>query len=72
VYTDVSVSRPIGFDLVVFLEDGHEMFHVFFSDVFYAKIVNNKCERYWSCCVLPLSGHQFALEISVFVEALFK
>ena len=48
------------------------MFCVFFSDVFYAKVVDNECERYWSCCVFPQAGHQFALEISVFVEALFK
>ena len=48
------------------------MFCVFFSNVFYAKVVNNECKRYWSCCVFPQAGHQFALEISVFVEALFK
>ena len=53
VYANVSVSRPIGFDLVMFLEDGHEVVNVVFSGVFDAKAVNNECERNESCDVLP-------------------
>ena len=31
---DVSVARPIGLDFVMFLEGGHEVVNVFFTDVF--------------------------------------
>jgi hypothetical protein len=48
------------------------MFNVFFSDVFDAKVVYNECECYWSCCVLPKSRYQFALKVSLFVEAFFE
>ncbi len=67
-----SVSRPIGLDLVVFLEDVHEVVGVFFSNVFDAKVVYDKCELYWSRDVFPQPGHQFALEVSLLVEALFE
>ncbi len=50
---NVSVARPIGLDLVMFLEGGHEVIGVFFTNVFYAKIVDNECERNGSCDVLP-------------------
>ena len=72
VYSYVSGSRPIGLDLVVFLENVHEVVNMLFSDVFYAEVVYDKCERYWSRDVPPQTRHQFALKVSVFVEALFE
>ena len=69
---DVSVARPIGLNFVMFLEGGHEVDDVFFTHVFHAKIVNHECEGNGSCGVLPEAGYQFALEVTVFVELLFK
>ena len=69
---NVSVACPTGFDFVMFLEGGHEVVDVFFTNVFYAKIINNKCERNGSCDVLPEAGCQFALEVTVSVEPLFE
>ena len=71
---DASVARPIGLDFVMFLESGHDVVEVFFTDVFYAKIFDHKCEANGSCGVLPVpgAGYQFALEVTVFVEPLFK
>ena len=54
VYSNVSGSHPIGLDLIVFLEDGHEVVNMLFSDIFLAtEVVNDKFERYWSSDVLP-------------------
>jgi hypothetical protein len=72
VYSYVSVSRPLGLDLIVFLEDVHEVVDVFFSNVFDAEVVYDMCERYRSRDVFPQPGLQFALEVSVLVEALFE
>ena len=69
---DVSVAHPIGLDLVMFSEDGHEVVNVFFTNVFHAKIVNHECEGNGSCGVLPEARYQFALEVTVFVESLFE
>ena len=69
---NVSVARPIGLDLVMFLEDGYEVVDMFFTDVFYAEIVDNECERNGSCGVLPEAGYQFALEVTMFIELLFE
>ena len=38
----------------------------------YAEVVYDKCELYWSRDVFPQPGHQFALEVSLLVEALFE
>ena len=53
VYSNVSGSHPIGLDLIVFLEDGHEVVSVLFSYIFDAEVINNKCERYRSRGMLP-------------------
>ncbi len=45
---------------------------MFFANVFDAEIIDNQCELYWSCVVLPKSRYQFALLVSVFVETFFK
>ena len=66
---DVSAARPIGINFVMFLEGGHEVDDVFFTNVFHAKIVNHECEGNGSCGVLPEAGYQFALEVTVFVES---
>ena len=43
-----------------------------FSSIFDAKVVYDERERYRSRDVLPQTGHQFALKLSVLVEALFE
>jgi hypothetical protein len=45
---------------------------MFFAKVFDAEIIDNQWELYGSCVVLPKSWYQFALLVSVFVEAFFK
>ncbi len=48
------------------------MLCIFFVDLFDAEIIDNQCELYVSCVVLPKFRYQFALWVSVFVEAFFK
>ncbi len=43
---------------------------MFFAGVFDAKVIDNQCELYVSCVVLPKARYQFAL--SVFVEAFLE
>jgi hypothetical protein len=71
-YPNVSFASPITCKIVVFFECILEMLFMFFANVFDAKIINNQCELYGSCVVLPKSRYQFALPVSVFVEAFFK
>ena len=69
---NVSVACLIGLDFVMFLEGKHEVVNMFFTDVFYAEIVDHECEGNGPCDVLPETGYQFALEVTVFVESLFE
>jgi hypothetical protein len=71
-YSDVSFACPIACKFVVFFECIHEMLCMFFTDVFDAKIINNQCELYGSCVVLPKSRYQFAFPVSVLVKAFFE
>jgi hypothetical protein len=71
-YLDVSFACPIACKFVVFFECILEMLCMFFASVFDAKIINNQCKLYGSCAVLPKSRYQFALPVSVFVEAFFE
>ena len=43
-----------------------------FSNVFYAEVIDYETELYRSPFVGPEAGGDFALEISMFVESLFK
>ncbi len=70
-YPNVSFSCPIVHRFVVFFECVLEMLCMFFANVFDAKVINNQCELYGSCVVLPKSN-QFSLLVSVFVEAFFE
>ncbi len=70
-YPDVLFACPIACKFVVFFECVLEMLCMFFANVFDADI-NNECELYGSCVVLPKSRYQFALPVSTFVEAFFK
>ena len=54
------------------LQNLFEMVGMFFSDVFYSKVVNNQRELYWPCVLSPKAGYQFALYVTVFVLSLFK
>ncbi len=45
---------------------------MFIANVFDAEIINNQCELYGSCVMLPKSRYQFALPVSVFVEAFLR
>ncbi len=71
-YLDVLFACPIACKFVVFFKCVLEMLCMFFAAVFDAKIINNQCELYGSCVVFPKSRYQFALPVSVFVEAFFK
>ncbi len=71
-YPDVLFACPIACKFVVFFECILEMLCMFFANVFDAKIIDNQCELYGSCVVLPKSRYQFALQVSVFVEAFFE
>jgi hypothetical protein len=71
-YLDVSFACPVAPKFVVFFKCVLEMLSMFFADVFDAKIINKQCELYGSCVVLPKSGYQFALSVSMFVETFFK
>ena len=50
---NVSVACPNVLDLVMLLEDGHEVVNVFFTNVFYAEIVDNKGKENGPCGVFP-------------------
>ncbi len=71
-YPDVLFACLIACKFVVIFECILEMLCMFFANVFDAEIINNQCELYGSCVVLPKSWYQFALPVSVFVEAFFK
>ncbi len=45
---------------------------MFFADVFDGRVVNNQCEMYETCVMLPKSQYRFALLVSVFVEAFYE
>jgi hypothetical protein len=71
-YPDVLFACPIARKFLVFFEWILEMLCMFFADVFDAKIIDNQCELYGSCDVLPKSRYKFALSGTVFVEVFFK
>ncbi len=71
-YPNVLLACPITCKFVVFFECFLEMLCMFFADLFDTKIINNQCELYGSCVVLPKSRYQFALPVSMFVEVFFK
>jgi hypothetical protein len=71
-YPNVSFACPITCKFVVFFECVLKMLCMFFANVFDAKIIGNQCELYGSCVVLPKSWHQFALPVSMFIEAFFE
>ena len=70
--TNVSLTCPICGDFVVFFEYCFEVVCVFFADIFYSKVIDYKCELYWSCFMTPWSSDEFALVIAVFVESFFE
>ncbi len=71
-YPNVLFACPITCKFVVFFECVLEMLCMFFANVFDAKIIDNQCELYGSCVVLPKSRYQFALPVSMFVEVFFE
>ncbi len=71
-YPNIPFACPITCKFVVFFECVLEMLCMFFANVFDTKIVDNQCELYGSCVVLPKSRYQFALPVSVFVEVFFE
>ncbi len=71
-YSNELFACPIACKFVVFFECVLEMLCMFFANIFDAKIINNQRELYGSCAVLPKSRYQFALLVSMFVEAFFE
>ncbi len=59
--SNVSFAPPIARKFVMLFECILEMLYMFFANVFYAKIIENQCELYGSCAMLPKSRYQFAL-----------
>ncbi len=57
-YLDVLFACPIACKFVVFFECVLEMLCMFFADVFDAGIINNQCDLYGSCLVLPKSRYK--------------
>ena len=71
-YLDLPFSCPITRKFVVISECVLEMLCMFFADVFDAEVINNQCELYGPCVVLPKARYQFAWSVFVFVEAFFE
>jgi hypothetical protein len=71
-YPSVLFAYLIACMVVVFFECVLEMLCMFFADVFDAKIIDNQCELYGFCAMLTKSRYQYALSVSVFVEAFFE
>ncbi len=71
-YPDVLFACPIARKFVVLFECVLEMLCMFFVDVFDAEIINNQCELYGSCVVLPKSRCQFALLVSMFLRCFLR
>ncbi len=67
-YPNVLFPCPITRKFVVFFKCVLEMLCMFFANEFDPEVINNQCELYRSCVVLPKSRYQFALLVSVFVE----
>jgi hypothetical protein len=70
--SDVSTSRPVCGDFVVFFEHLFEMLGVFATDVFDSEVVDDQCELNGSGHVFPEAWDQFALIIAVLVQTLFE
>jgi hypothetical protein len=71
-YLDVSFACPIACKFAVLFECVLVMLCMLYANKFDAKIIDNQCELYGSCVVLPKSRYQFALSVSLFVEAFFE
>ncbi len=71
-YPDVSFACSIACKFAVFFECILEVLCMFFTNVFDTKIVDNQCELYGSCVGLPKFRYQFALPVSVLVDAFFE
>jgi hypothetical protein len=72
VYANVSTSRPIGGDFVVFFEDFFEMLDVISTDVFDSEIIGDKSELNGSGLMFPESWDQLTLIVAMLVQTLFK
>ena len=53
VNSEVALSFPIIGDVVMLLENGHEMLCMLFADVFYSNFFNAKRESDWASGVCP-------------------
>jgi hypothetical protein len=71
-YPHVLFACLITRKFVVFFECVLEVLCMIFANVFDANIIDNQCELYGSCVVLPKYRYQFALLVSVFVEAFLR
>ncbi len=71
-HPNASFACPIAYKFVAFFECVLEILCMFFLNKFDAEIVDNQCELYGSCVVLPKSQYQFALLVSVSVEVFFE
>ena len=70
--SNVTLSLPIIFYVIMLFEHLLQMVDVFVTYVFDPKVVDHQCELYWSHVVLPQSWYQFVLSISMFFESFFK
>ena len=70
--SDVASSVPFGGNSVVLLQCLFEVHRMFLADILDTEIVNDQSELYWSPLVFPEARNQFALMVTVLVEAFFQ
>ena len=59
-----ALSLPIMGDGVMLLEDGHEVLHMLFYNIFYSKVVNAKREADWASGACSEAGGKCTLSAS--------
>jgi hypothetical protein len=69
---DVTFSSPIRSYLVVLFEGVLEVESMLGANVLDAEVVNDKGELYWAMIMLPETGDELALVVTVLVESLLE
>ncbi len=69
---DVSPTLPVGGDFIIEAENFVKMFSVFFAYVLDSKIIYSENESDRTRFVAPETRDKFALEVSMFVQALLE
>ena len=70
VNSEVALSLPIMGDGAMLTEEGHEVMHMIFANIFYSKVVNAKREAYLASDVCPATGGKCTFPVSFCVYPL--